>query len=94
LNFHAPSMVVRGAGAEFRAFARPAGAACDAAGVIGPDGDCAEAAPAERSPTTTMPVRRVNLKKQKAFISDPEFPAFLFYSILRSKKRVPVLRCC
>src|SRR6266481_6647813 len=91
LNFHAPSMVVRGGGAEFVAFARPAGAGCDGAAVIGPDGDCAEAPPALRSPTTTMPVRTVNLKKQYAFISDLEFPAFLFYSFLSSKKRVPFL---
>ncbi len=56
-------MVVRGGGAEFVAFARPAGAGCDGAAVIGPDGDCAEAPPALRSPTTTMPVRTVNLKE-------------------------------
>src|SRR6266852_6060170 len=70
--FHAPRMVVRGAGsgAEFDPFAAVAGAGCDGAAVIGPEGACACATSAARRPSAAEPVSTVSLKKQVAFMFD------------------------
>src|SRR5260370_21630924 len=75
LNFQAPRIVVRGGGkgAGFDPFAAVAGAVCDGAAVIGPDGACAGVTSAARRPSAPNPVRTVSLNKKMSFVFDSLF---------------------
>ncbi len=66
-------MVVRGAasGAGLDPFAAVAGAGCDGAAVIGPDGACECVTLAASTMNAAKPVNLVSLKKQVAFMFDP-----------------------
>src|ERR1700687_2101060 len=95
LNFQAPRMVVRGAGsgAGFGAFAPVAGAGCEGAAAIGPDGACACASAAASRPIAANPVNTVRLKTQTAFMFGSEFVNLSLYQFPPREERVPSVRC-
>ena len=85
-------MVVRGGG-KGAGFGAVAGEGCEGAAVIGPDGDCACVTSAAARPSAANPVSTVSLKKQMAFMFDPEFAKLPIYKFPQSEERVPSVRC-
>lgn len=85
-------MVERGAGAGFGAFVAVAGAGCDGAAVIGPDGACACIASVARRLNAANPASAVRLKKWMAFMFVPEFAKLSLFEFPQKEKRVPFFK--
>ena len=70
-------MVVRGGGSSGAGLDRSAavaGAVCEGAAVIGPEGACAWAASATIRPSKAIPATPLGLNKNVAFMFDPQIP--------------------